>query len=197
MKPDNKTILKNTIFIYARMIIVIFIGLFSSRFVLQALGVSDYGLYNVVGGLIAMLNFISTAMCTTTRRFVNIEKGKEGGNVNKVFNISLILHVAFAILVLIIAETIGLWYIYNYLNVTAEKMSDAIFVFEISTIVACIGIINVPYQSLIEANERFDIAAIIDITTNVLKLLLVFVLITMGILRNQDKEASGNGGMVL
>ena len=159
------------------MIIVTLLGLFSSRFVLQALGVSDFGLYNVVGGLIAMLNFISTAMATTTRRFINVEMGKPDGNLNKVFNISLLLHVGFALFILLIAETIGLWYIYNMLNVAVGKFSDAIFVFQISTIVACIGIINVPYQSLIEANEQFGKAAIIDISTTVIKFALVVILI--------------------
>ncbi len=177
MNENNKLILKNTLIIYVRMIIVTIVGLYSSRIVLQALGVSDYGLYNVVGGLIAMLNFISAAMATTTRRFVNIEMGKPNGNLNKIFNISLILHVLFALLILIIAETIGLWYINNYLNVEAGKEADAFFVFEISTIVACLGVVNVPYQSLIEANERFLQSALIDITTTFIKLGLFLYLI--------------------
>lgn len=177
LSSDNKLIFKNTIIIYARMIIVTLVGLFSSRFVLQALGVSDYGLYNIVAGLIAMLNFISTAMSTTTRRFVNIEMGKPDGNLNKVFNVSLLLHVGFALFILIVAETIGLWYIHNLLNVEAGKEADAMFVFQISTIVACIGIINVPYQSLLEAYERFSSAAIIDVTTTLVKLGLVILLL--------------------
>ena len=159
------------------MIIVTIVGLYSSRIVLQALGVSDYGLYNVVGGLIAMLNFISTAMATTTRRFVNIEMGTPNGNLNKIFNISLVLHIIFALFILIIAETVGLWYINNYLNVEIGKEADAFFVFQISTIVACLGVINIPYQSLIEANERFFQSALIDITTTFLKLGLVIFLL--------------------
>lgn len=177
LSNDNKLIFKNTIIIYARMIIVTLVGLFSSRFVLQALGVSDYGLYNIVAGLIVMLNFISTAMCTTTRRFVNIEMGKPDGNLNKVFNVSLLLHIGFALFILIIAETVGIWYIHNLLNVESGKEADAMFVFQISTIVACIGIINVPYQSLIEAYERFSSAAIIDIATTLIKLGLVIALL--------------------
>ena len=177
LNKDNKTIYKNTIIIYVRMIVVTLIGLFSSRFVLQALGASDYGLYNVVGGLIAMLNFISTAMATTTRRFVNVEMGKPDGNVNMVFNISLLLHIGFALFILVIAETVGIWYIYNVLNVAEGKLGDAMFVFQFSTIVACIGIINIPYQSLIEANEQFGKAAIIDISTTVVKFALVVILL--------------------
>lgn len=174
---ENKLILRNTIIVYLRMIIVTAVGLFSSRFVLQALGASDYGLYNVVAGLIAMLNFISTAMSTTTRRFINIEMGKRDGNLNKVFNVSLFLHIGFALLILIVAESVGVWYIDNVLNVTSGKESDAMFVFQISTIIACLGIINVPYQSLIEAYEKFALSAIVDIMTTLLKLLLIIILI--------------------
>lgn len=177
MNDNDKLIFKNTIIIYVRMIIVTIVGLYSSRIILQALGVSDYGLYNVVGGLIAMLNFISAAMSTTTRRFINIEMGKPNGNLNKIFNISLVLHILFALLILIIAETIGLWYIYNYLNVEIGKEADAFFVFQISTIVACVGVINIPYQSLIEANERFLQSALIDVITTFIKLGLVIYLL--------------------
>ena len=159
------------------MVIVTFVGLLSSRFVLQALGVSDYGLYNVVGGLVAMLNFIVTAMATTTRRYVNVEMGKADGDLNKVFNISLLLHVGFAVFILVIAESIGLWYILNYLNVAPGKEADAMFVFQVSTIIACIGIINVPYQSLIEANEKFGVAAIIDVSTTMIRFGLIIVLL--------------------
>lgn len=177
MDANNRLIVRNTIIIYARMIIVTIVGLYSSRFVLQALGVSDYGLYNVVGGLIAMLNFVSAAMSTTTRRFINIEMGKQCGDLNKVFNISLLLHAGFAVFILLVAETIGIWYINNLLNVEVGKESDAMFVFQISTIVACLGIINVPYQSLIEANEHFFQSAIIDILVTFIKLGVVIYLV--------------------
>lgn len=174
---SNKLIYKNTLIIYVRMIIVTFVGLLSSRFVLLALGASDYGLYNVVGGLVAMLNFIVTAMATTTRRYVNVEMGKPGGNLNKVFNISLLLHIGFAVFILIVAESVGVWYINNYLNVAPGKEADAMFVFQFSTIIACLGIINVPYQSLIEAYEQFTIAAIIDVSTTLVRFGLIIVLL--------------------
>ena len=174
---ENKLIYKNTLIIYVRMLIVTFVGLFSSRFVLQALGASDYGLYNVVGGLIAMLNFIVSAMSTTTRRFVNVEMGKPNGNLNRVFNVCLLLHVCFALFIFIVAESVGIWYITNHLNVAPGKEDDAMFVFQISTIIACIGIINVPYQSLIEAFEQFGKSAIIDISTTIFKFGLVLVLL--------------------
>lgn len=153
-----------------------FVGLFTSRFVLQALGVSDYGLYNVVGGVISMFTFISGSLSATTTRFINYEMGKPNGNTNRIFNISNVLHICFAILILILAESIGIYYIDNYLNVEAGKEADAMFVFQVSTIVACIGIINVPYQSLFIAHEKFSLIAIVDILNTVIRLALVLLL---------------------
>ena len=177
MVGSNRQIYKNTLIIYVRMLFVTFVGLFSSRFVLQALGASDYGLYNVVGGLIALFNILATAMSTTSRRFINVEMGKDDGNLNKVFNICLLLHIVFAVLLLIIAETFGNWYVHNYLNVVDGKQRDAMFVFQFSTIIACVGIINIPYQSLIEAYEQFGKSAVIDIVSTAIKFTLVIVLL--------------------
>lgn len=176
MQQNNKKIVVNTGVMYVRLIVTTIIGLFSSRYILLALGVSDYGLYAVVGGLISMLNVLSVAMNTTTRRFINIEMGKPNGNLNKIFNISRLLHIGFAAFIFIIAETIGMFYIYNYLNVTPNKFNDAIFVFQVSTITTAISIVNVPYQSLLEAFEKFTQRAIVDILGAVIKLIFVIYL---------------------
>ena len=173
----NKRIAINTFIIYVRMVAVTVIGLFTTRYILQALGVSDYGLYNVVAGLIAMLNIISTAMHTTTRRYINVEMGKTNGNLNKIFNISLLLHIGFGLFVFFLAETIGLYYIYHYLNVEPGKLSDALFVFQISTVISVIGLMNVPYQGLLSAYEKFAQIAIIDFLTALFKVPLVIGLI--------------------
>lgn len=176
MQKDNKKILVNTGIMYGRLIVTTIVGLLISRYVLLALGASDYGLYAVVGGLIAMLNVLSTAMNTTTRRFINVEMGKPDGNLNRIFNISRLLHIGFAIFIFLVAETVGLFYIYNYLNVEPGKLSDAIFVFQISTTAAAICIINVPYQAMLEAHEKFSQIALYDITQNILKLFFVLSL---------------------
>lgn len=175
--PNNKRIAINTIIIYLRMFLSALIGFFTTRYVLEALGVSDYGLFNVVGGVISMLNFLSVGMHTTTRRYVNVEMGKKDGEVNKVFNVCLVLHIGFALLIYLVAISIGLWYINNMLNAPHEKMSDARFVFFISTTVSAIGIINVPYQALMSAYEKFLQMAIIDIFSNFLKIPLVIALV--------------------
>ena len=173
----NKKIAINTIVIYIRMILVALISFFTTRYVLAALGVSDYGLYNVVAGVVTMLNFISIAMITTTRRYVNVEMGKKDGDVNHVFNVCLVLHIGFAVFIYMLAITLGLWYINNVLNVTADKLSDARFVYFISTTVSALGVINVPYQALMTAYERFKQIAIIDFIAACLKIPLVIALV--------------------
>ena len=102
MEKNNKKIAINTIIIYVRMIITTIVGIFTTRIVLKALGVSDYGLYNVVGGIIVMLNIVSVAMSTTTTRYINREQGEENGNVNKIFNICLQLHIFSGLFLLLI-----------------------------------------------------------------------------------------------
>lgn len=177
MQSDNKRIVKNTFINYVGLLVNTVLGIFIARYVLMALGASDFGLYGVVGGLIAMLNFLSTAMSTTTRRYINVEMGKGDGNPNKIFNICLMIHIGFALFVLLIAETIGMYYIYNYLNVATDKLDDAIFVFQVSTIAAAIGITNVPYQSVLEAFERFDLMVFMNVFNTILKLVLVLCLL--------------------
>lgn len=177
MKTDNTRIVRNTLIIYIRMIFIILIGILCTRYVLAALGKSDYGLYSVVGGLIAMLGFLSTAMSTTTRRFINIEMGKPDGNPNRIFNICLTVHIGLAALILVFAETIGMFYIYHWLNVDPDKLPDAIFVFQISTISACLSIINLPYQSLMESHEEFFQTSVIDIVSNIFRLEMVIFLL--------------------
>lgn len=177
MEADNKKIAVNTVVIYVKLIVSTFISLITSRYVLLSLGQSDFGLYSVVGSIIVFINIIGVAMYTTTRRYINIEMGKgESANLNKIFVVSLNIHIAFAVLFFIIAESIGIWYINNYLNVAPEKLADSHFVFQVSSIIACIGLINVPYQGLINAFQKFWQAAAIDIFVCVIKLLFVFLL---------------------
>lgn len=177
IQNSSKRIAKNTLVVYAELFITIAINLALSRLVLQALGASDFGLYNVVGGVIAMFTFISSSLAVTTTRFLNFEMGKPAGDVNKIFNQSNVLHIAFALLILILLETFGIYYILNYLNVESGKEADAMYVFQVSTIVACLGIISVPYQSVFVAHEQFKTVAIANICNAVFKLLIVIALL--------------------
>jgi len=173
----NRRIARNTVINYVQLFITMLVGLITSRIVLQALGVSDYGLYNVVGGLLGMFTFISSSLGIATTRFINFEMGKPEGDLNRIFNICLVLHIVFALLILLLAETVGLWYINNYLKVAPGREADAMFVYQITTAVACIGIINVPYQGLLNAYEKFGHIAAINIVNVLLKLGMVVLLL--------------------
>lgn len=166
----NKRIAFNTIYNYIRLFLTMAIGLYSSRIVLLTLGVSDYGLFNVVGGLLAMFTFISGSLNAATSRFFNVEMGKPNGDVNRSYNINLVLHLIFAAITFILAETIGTWYVYNKLNVAPSQLNDAAFVFHLSIVSACLGIINGPCSSLFVAFERFRFLALFDIINALVRL---------------------------
>ena len=176
MREENKRIAKNTLIVYARLIITTALGLLSSRFVLAALGASDYGLYNVVGATVIMFSFITSALYNTTTRFINYEQGKPDGNVNRIFNMSLAIHIVFAIIALILLESAGIYYILNYLNVAAGKEADAMFVFQVSTVVTCLSLISVPFNSLFIVYEDFRTIAIIDILGAIVRFALILAL---------------------
>ncbi len=167
---SNKKIAFNTVYMYIRLFMTLIIGLYTSRVVLLVLGISDYGLYNVVGGILVMFTFISSSLNAATSRFLNVELGKPDGDVNKSYNLNLTLHVLLAIITLLLAETIGVWYIHNKLNVAAGQLGDALFVFHISIISACLGIINGPCSSLFVAFEKFGFMAKFDIINSLIRL---------------------------
>ncbi len=173
---SNKLIVKNSLILYSRMIAVTLIGLFTSRFVLRALGVSDYGLYNVVGGLVAMMAFVNTIMVSTTYRYIAFESGKPKGNVNKIFNISLTIHLAIVPLVLVLAFSVGLFYVNNYLKVLPGRLPAAIFVFGFSILNTVCIIIATPFQGLLIAREKFSVTVPIEVSTKLLNLGLVLIL---------------------
>jgi len=169
----NIRIARNTSIVYVRMAVTIVVGLITSRLVLQALGASDVGIYAAVGSAVALVSFITGALTATTVRFMNIEMGKAGGDTNRMFNICHVIHIGGALVLLLILETVGIWYIHHYLNVPPGKEADAMFVFQVSTLVACLGIANVPFQSLFTVHERFATIAVVDIVNALVKLGLV------------------------
>ena len=174
----NKRIAKNTLVIYGQLILKMFLGLFTSRLALEALGVSDFGLNSVVGGVVVLFTFISSSLSRTTVRFINVERGKPDGDLNKVFNVCNVLHIAMAIFLFVLLELGGVYYIHHYLNVDPGRESDAMFVFQVSTIMCCLGIINVPFASLFNATEKFMFTAVVEISVKVVQLGLLFWLLT-------------------
>lgn len=176
---DNKKIAYNSVVIFARLVLTSLIGIYISRVVLDALGASDYGLYNVVGGIVTMLNVMNSAMLSTTYRYIAFELGKENsiGDVRKVFNTCFQIHIFFSVLIIVLGLTLGEWYIDNYLNVAVGKLGDAKFVFHVSLITAATATLLVPFQGLIVAYERFSISAIIDIISMFIRFALVMIFI--------------------
>lgn len=173
---NRKTLAKNTIIVYVQMFVTMAVNILSVRLVLKALGDSDYGLYNIVGGVVAMFTFLSASMSVTTTRFLNYERGKREGDTNRIFNQSHVLHILFALIIFLLLESAGVYYIVHCLNVASGKEGDAMFVFQVSTVTVCLGIMNVPYQSIFIAHEKFSIVAITDILSVLLKLSFIFVL---------------------
>ena len=174
---SNKLIIKNSFYLYIRLVVSMIAGVFTSRFVLMALGASDYGLYNVVGGVVSLMAFVNTIMITTTYRFIAYEEGKPNGDSNKIFNISLSIHLLLSILFVILALTVGLYYIYHYLKIPEGKLNDAVFTFIFSILNTVCIIIGTPFQGLLVAKEKFSITVPIEISTKILTLLLSILLI--------------------
>lgn len=175
---ENVRIAKNSIILYTRLIIVLFIGVLSARFILQALGASDFGLYNVVGGIVAMMAVLNNVMISTTYRYIAMELGSSNEEgVNKVFNISLVIHITLAAVVLILAETVGIYFIKNHINLAPGKLDDAIFVFRLSILSTIFTILSIPYQGLIFAKEKFAIFASVEIFRSVLAFIVVLLVL--------------------
>lgn len=181
-KSENtKRIAKNTLLLYVRMLFGMLVSLYTSRVVLQALGVEDYGIYNVVGGVVGMLGFLNASMSGATSRFLTYSMGKgDFKEIQETFSSALIIHIGIALFVLIIAETIGLWFLINKLNIPTERLEAAHVVYQISIFSALIGITQVPYNSCIIAHEKMSIYAYVEILNVILKLLIVFVLFYIG-----------------
>lgn len=174
---NNKRIAKNTLMLYFRMILTMLVSLYTSRVVLNVLGVSDYGTYNVVGGVVTMFGFFNGAMASATQRFLSFDLGREDYvHLRKTFNATQIIHIGIALLIFILAETIGLWFLNTKLNLPEGRMDAARWVYHFSVLSFTVSIMQVPYNSLIIARERMSVYAYVSILEVVLKLLVVFLL---------------------
>lgn len=176
-RQDNKRIAKNTLLLYGRMLLMLGISLYTSRVVLRILGVDDYGIYHVVGGVVTILSFLNTSMAGATQRFLNVALGEgDQEGVNKVFRTAQFIHICVAGIVLILGETIGLWYLNTFMNIPVERMTAANWVYQFSVLSFLVGIVSVPYNSCLIAHERMSAFAYISVLEAVLKLVIVFTL---------------------
>lgn len=177
MELSNNTIAKNTILLYVRLILTMVVGLYTARVVLRTLGVSDYGLYEVVGGFISLFTIVNTVLASGTSRFITIAIGKgDLDELKMTFSTSFWLHIAFAIIFVVIIESFGLWFFFEKMNIPAGREYAAQWVFHLSVLATATSIIQVPFNSTLIAHEKMDIYAYISIYDVCMKLLIVYLL---------------------
>ena len=177
-ESNNKRIAKNTIILYFRMIITMTVSLYTSRIVLKALGVEDYGIYNVVGGVISMFSILSGSLSAAISRFLTFEIGKRNfERVKIIFSTSINIQIILAFLIIILAEIIGVWFLNNKMVIPEGRLVAANWVLQCSIITFAINLISVPYNAIIVAYERMKAFAYVSIIEVILKLLIVYILL--------------------
>lgn len=174
---NNKRIAKNTLVLYVRMFFTLLVGLYTSRVVLATLGVTDYGIYGLVGGVVALFGFLNGSMSGATSRFLTFELGRgDQIRLEKTFASALLVHIAVAIMVLVLAETVGLWFVCCKLNIPEERMCAAQWVYQLSIASSMLAITQIPFNAGIIAHEKMDFFAYVELLNSVLKLVIVYLL---------------------
>ena len=175
---NNKRIAKNTLYLYFRMLLSMGVSLYTSRIVLDTLGFEDYGIYSVVGGVVALFGFLNASMSGATLRFLTYALGEgDKKELQKTFSAALTIHILIAVLILVLAETAGLWFLENKLVITPERMNAARAVYQLSIFSAMVSIMQVPYNAIIIAHERMNVYAYVEILNVCLKLGIVYLLV--------------------
>lgn len=174
---NNKRIAKNTVLLFVRMIFTMGISLYTSRVVLSTLGIEDYGIYNVVAGVVSMFSFLSGTMAGATQRFLTFEIGS-GNNekLHRVFCTSIIIHLIIALIIFILSETVGLWFLNTQMNIPDARLNAANWVYQGAILSTIIVFITVPYNASVIAHEKMSVFAYITILDAILKLGIVFLL---------------------
>lgn len=174
---NNRRIAKNTIILYLRMILLMLVSLYTSRVILSALGIEDYGIYNVVGGVVAMFGFINGAMATGTQRYLTFELGRKNySRLRSVFITSVNIHLLIAFVVIILAETVGLWFLNNKMVIPDGRANAAMWVYQFSVVSTAVMFVSVPYNATIVAHERMSVFAYISIFEAIMKLSIALAL---------------------
>lgn len=177
---NNKRIAKNTLLLYFRMLFMMVVSLYTSRVILNTLGVVDYGINNVVGGVIAMLGFLTGSLGAASSRYITYDLGKGDMAVMKrTFGNILSIHFILAGIVLVVGETLGLWFMSTQLQIPSERMTAAMWVYQFSIFSSILAVISVPYNATIIAHEKMSAFAYISIVDAVLKLLIVYLLLVI------------------
>ena len=175
---NNKRIAKNTLLLYFRMLFMMAVSLYTSRVVLNALGVEDFGIYNVVGGVVAMFSMLSGSLSAAITRFITYELGVGNReNLKKIFSSAVTIQIGLAILIVLLAEAVGVWFLNVKMNIPEARMTAANWVFQFSILTFAINLISVPYNASIIAHERMSAFAYISILEAVGKLTIAFLII--------------------
>lgn len=178
MTENYKRIVKNTLFLYFRMFLIMGVSFYTVRVILDTLGVVDYGLYNLVAGFVLIIAFLNNTLTSGTQRFLTFELGKNDFDKLKLtFSISIIIHILLALFILLLAETVGLWFLYEKMNIPLDRFDAAFWVYQFAIFSTLISVVQVPYNALIIAHERMHIFAYISIVEVILKLLIVYLLL--------------------
>lgn len=175
---NNKRIAKNTMMLYVRMFLTMIVSLYTSRIIFNVLGASNYGIYNVVGGVVALMSFLNASMSGATSRFLTFELGK--GDINRLkstFSSAMWVHILISLVVIIVLETVGLWFLETKLVIPHDRMYAARWVYQFSILSTVIGITQVPYDACVIAHEKMNIYAYMEMLNVVLKLLIVYLLL--------------------
>jgi O-antigen/teichoic acid export membrane protein len=176
VSANNKRIAKNTLVLYVRMLFLMGIGLYTSRVILYALGVEDFGVYNVVGGFVALFAVLSKSMSSAATRFLNFEMGRgHQEKLKNVFSTILIIHVALVVIIAFLLELIGVWFVNNKMVIPEDRLYAANWVFQLSLLTFCLNLIIVPYNAAIIAHEKMSAFAYISVFEGVGKLLIAYL----------------------
>lgn len=175
-ESSNKRLAKNTLILYVRTLVTMFIGLFTSRVLLDSLGIDNYGIYNVVGGFVAMFSVITGTLTATTQRYLTFELGKKDGNPKKIFGACICIHFGLAAFMLIVFETFGIWFLNTKLNIPEGRLFAANICFQLSAFASLLGLFSTPYNGVIIAHEKMKAFAYISLQDAILKLLICYLL---------------------
>lgn len=175
---SSQKVAKNALMLYIRMGVMLVVNLYMSRVVLNTLGVTDFGIYNVTGGVVLMFSFISNTMASASQRFFSYEIGKKSvDRLQKLFSVTFSIYILFSLIIFLLAETVGFWFVEKHLVIPSDRYDAAKFVYHMSILSFLFTILRVPYTSFILANERMSFFAWISIIESILKLSLVFALV--------------------
>ena len=173
---NNKRIAKNTLALYIRMLFMMIVSLYTSRVILHTLGVEDFGIYNVVGGVVSMFSVISGSLSAAISRFITYELGKgDKDKLIRIFSSSVTIQIGLGLIILVLAELVGVWFLNDKMNIPDGRIYAANWVFQLSILTFIINLVSVPYNAAIIAHEKMSAFAYISILEVIAKLVIVYL----------------------